>query len=108
MAKDIWIHGESIDGEREFMVRLVAPRCVIRIGCNDELDFDDHSIDDGAGQSLTSPLDEEFCVISWIDPRPDDETILSVLREAATFNEMYTQDAFVEGQSETISAISEK
>ena len=76
------------------MVRLAAPRCIIQIGCGDELDFSDTAIEPGAGQSLSNAQNEEFCVISWIDSTPPDDVILTILQEAITENEIYTMDSF--------------
>lgn len=82
-----WIHSQGIDDDREFMVRTVPPRCIVAIGGDPE-------------RALLAPLvvvngfDEEFAVVAWLDPPPDDAIHRAILAEAIAANEFFTDESF--------------
>ncbi len=81
-----WIHGQGVDDDREFMVRTVPPRCIVAIGGDTDLCL-------LAPLVLVNAFDEEFAVVAWLDPPPDDATHRAILEEALAANELFTDES---------------
>lgn len=81
-----WIHGQGVDDDREFLVRTVPPRCIVAIGGDTNLGL-------LAQLVLVNAFDEEFSVVAWLDPPPDNATHRAILEEAMASNELFTDES---------------
>ena len=83
---DRWIHGQGVETETHYLIRTVAPRCIVQVEDEDS--------------ALLVPLvvlneyDEGFGVVAWLDPEPDEATHRAILAEAIAANEAFTGDSF--------------
>ena len=87
MIDNIWIHGQGTSDGQEYLVRLITPRCVIRLGNILE--------EVPEGDSFANDFGEEFAVEEWIDPRPPtDKEVEAILRSANDANEKFTRESY--------------
>lgn len=83
---DKWIHGQGVTDDQEYIVRTEPPRCIILVHSDEARGLIEPYV-------VVNEYDEEFAVVMWLDPEPDEDTHLRVLNEAMAAHELFTQES---------------
>jgi len=85
MKKERWIIGDSVDGEREFLVHLEQPRFVGRLVETDEEGFPTEEADTLTGITLSIRENLVLCEIRWFDAPPAEggDALVDLLQSAS-------------------------
>jgi len=88
---DRWLHAEGDLTGDEYIVRLISPCCIIRIG---------ESLSDPqlGGPIVENRFGEDFAVVHWLEDRPSLEEEERILREAIQANDRLVEDAMGGGE----------
>lgn len=88
---DRWLHAEGDLTGDEYIVRLISPCCIIRIG---------ESLSDPqlGGPVIENQYGEDFAVVHWLEERPSWEEEERILREAISANDRLVEDAMGSGE----------